>query len=172
MTALSEVAEQLKTAREQAGLTQAEIASRAGLNRLTVGRMENLTRGDMSVSAVLRFLEAAGYDLKVAKIGHSRTLEDILAEQRSGDAVNAPGLSVGGRKTWAPGETLERFFKARLGIAPSQYRIMVERLCESAVEVGQEVIEAAKNDSEVLARRGPKRRQAAPAAKTSARKRR
>jgi hypothetical protein len=45
--------------------------------------MENLTHGDMSVMALLRLLEAAGYDLKVVKAGHQRTLEDILAEQRS-----------------------------------------------------------------------------------------
>jgi transcriptional regulator with XRE-family HTH domain len=84
MTTLAEVAGQLKQAREEAGLTQQELASRAGVNRLTVGRMENLVNGDMSVSALLRLLEAAGYDLRVVKAGHNRTLEDILAEQRSG----------------------------------------------------------------------------------------
>jgi len=61
-------------------------------------------------------------------------------------AANAPGLAVGGRKTWAPGKTLEQLFKAQLGIAPSQYKAMVEQLCESAVEVGREVIEAARNE--------------------------
>jgi transcriptional regulator with XRE-family HTH domain len=85
MTTLAQVAEQLKRAREDAGLTQQELAVRAGLNRLTVSRMETLANGDMSVSAVLRLLEAAGYDLKVVKAGHVRTLEDILAEQRSGE---------------------------------------------------------------------------------------
>ncbi len=84
MTTLAEVAGQLKQAREAAGLTQQELASRAGVNRLTVGRMENLVNGDMSVSALVRLLEAAGYDIKVVKAGHNRTLEDILAEQRSG----------------------------------------------------------------------------------------
>jgi len=44
------------------------------------------------------------------------------------------------------GKTLERFFKAKLGIAPKRYAEMVERLCESAVEVGQEVIEAVRNE--------------------------
>lgn len=61
-------------------------------------------------------------------------------------AANPPGLSVDGRQTWVAGKTLERFFKARLGIAPKQYAEMVERLCESAVEVGREVIEAARNE--------------------------
>lgn len=61
-------------------------------------------------------------------------------------AANPPALPVDGRQTWAVGKTLERFFKARLGIAPPQYAEMVERLCESAVEVGKEVIEAARNE--------------------------
>jgi transcriptional regulator with XRE-family HTH domain len=85
MSTLAEVAQQLKRAREDAGLTQQELASRAGVNRLTVGRMENLAKGDMSVSVLVRLLEAAGYDLKVVKAGFVRTLDDILAEQRSED---------------------------------------------------------------------------------------
>ncbi|HEY8052521.1 MAG: helix-turn-helix transcriptional regulator [Steroidobacterales bacterium] len=85
MTTLADVADQLKEARRQAGLTQQQLAQRVGLNRLTVGRMENLANGDMSVSALVGLLEAAGFDLKVVKAGHSRTLEDILAEQRRGD---------------------------------------------------------------------------------------
>lgn len=83
MTTLADVAEQLKEARRQAGLTQQELADRAGVNRLTVGRMENLANGDMSVAALLQLLEAAGFELKVVKAGHRRTLEDILAEQRA-----------------------------------------------------------------------------------------
>jgi len=61
-------------------------------------------------------------------------------------ARNPPGLSVEGRRTWAPGKALEKFFKGRLGIAQREYAFMVEKLCESAVEVGKEVIEAAKNE--------------------------
>ncbi len=87
MTTLADVAEQLKEARRQAGLTQQQLAERAGLNRVTVGRMENLANNDMSVAALVRLLEAAGFDLKVVKAGHSRTLEDILAEQRSGEST-------------------------------------------------------------------------------------
>lgn len=50
-------------------------------------------------------------------------------------------------QAWAVGKTLEQFFKARLGIAPKQYAEMVARLCESTVEVGREVIEAARNET-------------------------
>jgi hypothetical protein len=54
------------------------------VSRTTLARMETLARGDMSVSVLLKLLEAAGYDVKVVKVGHQRTLEDILAEQRQG----------------------------------------------------------------------------------------
>jgi transcriptional regulator with XRE-family HTH domain len=84
MTTLADMAEQLKIARKAAGLSQEVLAARAGVSRTTLARMETMARGDMSVSLLLRLLEAAGYDLKVVKHGHQRTLTDILAEQRSG----------------------------------------------------------------------------------------
>ncbi|MBW5814199.1 MULTISPECIES: type II toxin-antitoxin system HipA family toxin [Yersinia] len=59
---------------------------------------------------------------------------------------NPPALSIEGRQTWAVGKSLERFFNHRLGIPPRRYAEMVEILCESAVEVGREMIEAAKNE--------------------------
>lgn len=85
MTTLSDVAQLLQSARKQARLTQAELAERAGVARTTVARMENLSKGDMSVSALVRLLEAAGCDLKVVPVGHQRTVEDILTEQRQMD---------------------------------------------------------------------------------------
>ncbi len=84
MSNLADVAELTRQARKEAGLTQEELAARAGVARSTVARMETLARGDMSVSVLVRLLEAAGYDLKAVKHGHGRTLEDILAEQRQG----------------------------------------------------------------------------------------
>ncbi len=86
MTTLFDVAVMLKNARQEAGLSQSELARRAGVARATVARMETLAKGDMSVSALVRLLEAAGCDLKIVKPGHVRTVEDILAEQRRDDA--------------------------------------------------------------------------------------
>lgn len=79
----------LKTARREADLSQEELAQRAGVARSTVARMETLAKGDMSVSILVRLLEATGYDLKLVRPGHVRTVEDILAEQRRGDAHEA-----------------------------------------------------------------------------------
>ena len=90
MTTLSDVAEMLRRARREAELSQDELARRAGVARTTVARMETLAKGDMSVSALVRLLEAAGYDLKLVKLGHVRTVEDILAEQRRGDPRSDP----------------------------------------------------------------------------------
>ena len=86
MSTLADVADQLKTVRLAAGLTQTELARRARVSRTTVARMETVAKGDMSVSVLVRLLEAAGYDLKAVKLGAVRTLEDVLAEQRSGEA--------------------------------------------------------------------------------------
>ena len=85
MTTLADVAELLKNARRSASLSQGELARRAGVSRVTVARMETLAQGDMSVSALVRLLDAAGYSLKAVPHGHTRTLEDILAEQRQPD---------------------------------------------------------------------------------------
>jgi transcriptional regulator with XRE-family HTH domain len=82
MTTLADVADMLKNARRQSGLSQDELARSAGVARTTVTRMETLAKGDMSVSVLVRLLEAAGYDLSAVKLGHGRTIEDILAEQR------------------------------------------------------------------------------------------
>ncbi|MDZ3990956.1 helix-turn-helix transcriptional regulator [Pseudomonas sp. Teo4] len=84
MSSLYDIAEMLKEARRNAKLSQEALASSAGVSRSTVARMETLAKGDMSVSALVRLLEAAGYDLKLVKAGHERTVEDILNEQRFG----------------------------------------------------------------------------------------
>ena len=56
MTTLYDIADMLKEARRDAKLSQEELGRRAGVARTTVARMENLSRGDMSVSALLRLL--------------------------------------------------------------------------------------------------------------------
>jgi transcriptional regulator with XRE-family HTH domain len=85
MTTLADVADQLKAARHTAGVSQTELARRAGVARTTVARMETVAKGDMSLSVLLRLLEALGYELKTIKAGHTRTLEDVLAEQRAAE---------------------------------------------------------------------------------------
>jgi transcriptional regulator with XRE-family HTH domain len=84
MQTLSDVGQALQQARLQARLSQEEVAERAGLSRITLSRMEGATKGDMSVSAVLKLCGVLGLELQVVPRGHRRTLEDVLREQRGG----------------------------------------------------------------------------------------
>ncbi|HEX2542953.1 MAG TPA: helix-turn-helix transcriptional regulator [Caldimonas sp.] len=85
METLAEVAEALRALRAETGLTQEQLAKRASVPRVTLARMETASRGDMSVATLLRLLGAAGHEMAFKRhAGHSRTLEDILAEQRKG----------------------------------------------------------------------------------------
>jgi serine/threonine-protein kinase HipA len=82
----------------------------------------------------------------LADVSYTPVYDIVTTQAYPRYASNPPGLSLDGRQTWAPGKSLERFFNARLGITPRRYAEMVECLCESAVEVGAEVIEAARNE--------------------------
>src|SRR5690606_24018887 len=82
----------------------------------------------------------------LADVGYTPAYDIVTTQAYPRYAANPPALSGEGRRTWAAGKTLERFFNARLGIAPRRYAAMVERLCEWAVTVGTEVIEAATNE--------------------------
>jgi len=86
------------------------------------------------------------YYTRLKDIAYTPVYDLVTTQAYARYATNPPGLPVEGRQTWGAGKTLERFFKSRLWITPKHYAEMVERLCESAVEVGREVIEAAKNE--------------------------
>jgi transcriptional regulator with XRE-family HTH domain len=85
MQNLAEVGEALQRARLQKRLTQAELAQRAGISRVTLSRMETAALGDMSVAALLRLARVLGYELTLVERGHQRTLSDVLAEQQRGE---------------------------------------------------------------------------------------
>ncbi|MDR1463315.1 MAG: type II toxin-antitoxin system HipA family toxin [Azoarcus sp.] len=86
------------------------------------------------------------YYTRLADVSFTPVYDIVTTQAYPRYANNPPGLAIDGRQTWTAGKALERFFNARLGIAPRHYAEMVERLCESAVQVGMEVIEAARNE--------------------------
>ena len=85
------------------------------------------------------------YYTSLADVAYTPAYDIVTTQAYPRYALNPPGLCISGRQTWAIGKTLEQFFNTRLGIPPRQYAEMVEQLCESALVVSQEVIEAAKN---------------------------
>lgn len=60
---------------------------------------------------------------------------------------NAPGLAIDGKKTWAPGGSLQRFLQVRLGVSPRKQIEMLEKLGDSISEVSREVQVSIKNFS-------------------------
>jgi serine/threonine-protein kinase HipA len=70
----------------------------------------------------------------------------VTTQAYDGFRDSTPGLSIEGRKSWAPGKTLPHFFASRLGIPPRRYAQMLEELCDSAVEVGRELAKLAASE--------------------------
>jgi len=69
----------LREARLRAGLTQAELAERAGVPQSTVGRIESGARVP-SVSLIERLIAAAGFELRVG-LGERDEATDSLFER-------------------------------------------------------------------------------------------
>lgn len=86
------------------------------------------------------------YYRSLSDVGYTPVYNIVTTQAYPRYAANPPELSISGRKTWAARKTPERFFNARLGIAPRRCAEMIEQLCESAVEIGKEVIAAGKNE--------------------------
>ena len=70
----------------------------------------------------------------------------VTTQAYDGFRDGTPGLSIEGRKAWAPGKTLPHFFASRLGISSRRYSLMLEELCDSAVEVGRELAKLAGSE--------------------------
>jgi transcriptional regulator with XRE-family HTH domain len=94
----------VREARRRAGLTQAELARRAGVPQSTVGRIESGARVP-STGLVERLIRAAGFELRVG-LGEPDPGTDSLFErtlrrkprQRLADAARAARFALSGRR--------------------------------------------------------------------------
>jgi hypothetical protein len=94
----------VREARKRAGLTQAELAQRAGVPQSTVGRIESGARSP-STALVERLIRAAGFELRVG-LGEPDPGTDSLFErtlrrtprQRLADATRAARFALRGRR--------------------------------------------------------------------------
>lgn len=71
----------------------------------------------------------------------------VTTQAYDGFQDSTPGLSIEGRKSWSPGKTLQHFFASRLGISSRRYSLMLEELCDSAVEVARELAKLARTET-------------------------
>ena len=72
----------LQEARRRAGLTQAELARRAGVPQSTVAKIER-GRRDPSLSTLERLVRAAGFELRIQlapRDDHDRQLIDVMLD--------------------------------------------------------------------------------------------
>jgi serine/threonine-protein kinase HipA len=81
-------------------------------------------------------------------VGFAPVYEMVTTQAYARYADNPPGLSIAGRKTWAPGKALINFIQTRLNISSAEVHDMVAALCDAAVETGHEVIAAAQSRPE------------------------
>ncbi len=81
---------QLEATRKAAGLTQAELAERSGVNRMTVGRLE--AGLDPRLSTLQALARSLGLELMLVPRGLMPALEDFV---RAGGRVLAQPAGVG-----------------------------------------------------------------------------
>jgi transcriptional regulator with XRE-family HTH domain len=94
----------VREARRRAGLSQAELARRAGVAQSTVGRIESGLRAP-STDLAERLVQAAGFEIRVA-LGEPDPQTDALFEralrrtpaQRLADATRAARFVLRGRR--------------------------------------------------------------------------
>lgn len=95
----------LREARKRSGLTQAELAKRAGVPQSTVGRIESGVRVP-SIEMLERLIRAAGFELRVA-LGEPDPGTESLFErtlrrtplERLADATRAARFVLRGRQS-------------------------------------------------------------------------
>jgi len=79
---MTELGEQIKGARRAAGLSQSELAERAGVSRARIDAIENGRAPDAGIKLTLRMLRALGLDLRITTYNDKRpTLEDLRRDQ-------------------------------------------------------------------------------------------
>lgn len=104
----------LREARKRSGLTQAELATRAGVPQSTVGRIESGARVP-STALLERLIRAAGFEVR-AELGEPDPGTDSLFErtlrrtprERLADATRAARFVLRGRRSLKRGRRAEQ----------------------------------------------------------------
>jgi transcriptional regulator with XRE-family HTH domain len=89
MLPLCSIGSQIATKRKTAGLSQSELAKRAGVGRATLDALENGRIGELGYSKISKLLAALGLELKLQEAGTRRpTLDDLLEEERNDQGLD------------------------------------------------------------------------------------
>jgi transcriptional regulator with XRE-family HTH domain len=118
-----EISAQVLRRRLAMGLTQAELAARAGLSRATVNAIENDTVPDIGARKLAGLLEVLGAQLDVSTISEKRG-PDFLK-------IAATSASVSFRETLSPSELRKILLTGRV---PRRHRPHIRALLNEAPE--------------------------------------
>jgi len=80
---LFELGETFRLTRIAANKTQQQVAEQSGVTRARISRFETGRLPELGAVKLLSLFEAVGLELFARPIGHGRTLDDVLAEQRT-----------------------------------------------------------------------------------------
>jgi transcriptional regulator with XRE-family HTH domain len=80
---LFEIGKQIRQARKNRNITQAELAKILGMSRTTIGQIENGTVQEIGVRKLIRMLEFLELELRVRPAGRPPTLEELREEEIS-----------------------------------------------------------------------------------------
>src|SRR5437016_4043163 len=88
MPALDDLAKAIADHRKRRGLTQHELATRAGVSRTHLAKVGTGRLPEGRAKKVIRILNAVGLDLRLTDLNQQRpTLEDLQAEEADGEAT-------------------------------------------------------------------------------------
>ncbi|MCG6927610.1 MAG: helix-turn-helix domain-containing protein [Acidobacteria bacterium] len=76
------LAEQIRAARRQHGLTQAGLAERSEVSRVTIARLESGAPQDLRARTLARLCEALGLEMAALPLGGQPRLEKRLAREK------------------------------------------------------------------------------------------
>jgi DNA-binding XRE family transcriptional regulator len=77
---LFSIGQQIKTARKERNLSQAQLAKALGMSRTTIGQIEHGTVQEVGVRKLIRVLDYLGLELRVRPAGMPPTLEELRDE--------------------------------------------------------------------------------------------
>jgi transcriptional regulator with XRE-family HTH domain len=78
---LFDIGRQIRQARKNRRISQAELGRALGMSRTTIGQIENGSIQDIGVRKIIRLLEFLGLELKVRQAGRYPTLEELREEE-------------------------------------------------------------------------------------------
>ena len=86
---ITTIGEEIAARRKKLGLSQAELASKAGIGHSTLNALENGRLGELGLTRIAKVLSVLGMELKLEEAaGRRPTLEELMEEERDDQGVD------------------------------------------------------------------------------------